>query len=359
MYDVAIIGAGPAGATLARLLGSRYRVLLVDKRRLDLRPAEDNLVKCCGGLVAPDAQKVFAQLGLGLPAKVLVGPQLFVVRTIDLAQNLERYYQRFYINVDREKLDRWLVSLITGSVDMRFGCMYRGHEREKSGFLVHLRQGDHTTSVRTRLLVGADGANSLVRRHAFPASPTVLRYIAVQEWFGVSEALPYFTAIFDSSITDFYAWTIPKEDQLLIGAALRPGPDANVRFEQLKLKLQEYGMTWSERSRREGAFISRPTTVDQVNSGSDGVALLGEAGGWISPSSSEGLSYALTSAIYLAESMDEDLDGAVARYTNRCTSLKRNILLKNLKSPGMYNPRLRSLVMQSGLLSVSVQSARE
>ncbi len=35
MYDIAIIGAGPAGATLARLVAGRYRVLLVDKRQLD------------------------------------------------------------------------------------------------------------------------------------------------------------------------------------------------------------------------------------------------------------------------------------------------------------------------------------
>ena len=34
MYDVAIIGAGPAGATLARLIGGRYKVLLIEKRQL-------------------------------------------------------------------------------------------------------------------------------------------------------------------------------------------------------------------------------------------------------------------------------------------------------------------------------------
>jgi len=32
MYDIAIIGAGPAGATLARLAGKNYKVLLIDKR---------------------------------------------------------------------------------------------------------------------------------------------------------------------------------------------------------------------------------------------------------------------------------------------------------------------------------------
>ena len=53
MYDVAIIGAGPAGATLARLLSPRLRVLLADRRRLDGPFTEGSLSKPCGGLLAP------------------------------------------------------------------------------------------------------------------------------------------------------------------------------------------------------------------------------------------------------------------------------------------------------------------
>jgi len=32
MYDVIIVGGGPAGATLSRLIGKRYKVLLIEKR---------------------------------------------------------------------------------------------------------------------------------------------------------------------------------------------------------------------------------------------------------------------------------------------------------------------------------------
>lgn len=32
MYDIAIVGAGPAGATLARLVGGKFKTLLIDKR---------------------------------------------------------------------------------------------------------------------------------------------------------------------------------------------------------------------------------------------------------------------------------------------------------------------------------------
>ena len=94
MYDVAIIGAGPAGATAARLLGSSYRVLLVDRRRLDEDadgPAGSaDAGKPCGGLLSPAAQRELARQGLGVPASTIAGPQLFAVRTVDLTSGLAR-----------------------------------------------------------------------------------------------------------------------------------------------------------------------------------------------------------------------------------------------------------------------------
>ena len=105
MYDVAIIGAGPAGATLARLISDRFGVLLVDKRRLSGADTDEFPGKCCGGLLAPDAQGMLSKMGLGLPKSVLVDPQLFVVRAIDVKQRTERYYQRYYINMDRGRFD--------------------------------------------------------------------------------------------------------------------------------------------------------------------------------------------------------------------------------------------------------------
>ncbi|HZX45839.1 MAG TPA: NAD(P)-binding protein [Clostridia bacterium] len=138
MYDIAIIGAGPAGATLARLLGKDYKVLLLERRQL-IKPAEGCFEKCCGGLIAPDAQQMLAKLGLGVPKEILVGPQLFTVRTIDIQNNIERYYQRHYINIDRERFDRWLVSLIPPAVDIRCGALFKGFSAEQETVRVVFR----------------------------------------------------------------------------------------------------------------------------------------------------------------------------------------------------------------------------
>lgn len=354
MYDIAIVGAGPAGATLARLLANRYRVLLVDRRDLAQEASPGAIIKCCGGLLAPDAQKVLAELGLGLPEEVLVGPQLFVVRTIDLDQRYERYYQRFYVNIDREKFDRWLVSLVPDSVTRHFGTTLCGHQWENEAVTLTLQAAGRRWQERARFLVGADGANSLVRRQAATIPVRLRQYVAIQERFSVEQPMPYFTAIFAHDVTDFYGWTIPKQNELLVGVALEPGKQAETRFQDFKLRLKQYGLSWGERTRREGALLLRPQ-ANQPLPVLGGVALVGEAAGWISPSSAEGVSYALRSAIMLADSLQQGLSGALGRYRRATICLRSNLLGKNLKSPAMYNPQLRTLAMHSGLLSVKVR----
>ncbi|MFZ5643896.1 MAG: FAD-binding protein [Bacillota bacterium] len=355
MYDIAIIGAGPAGATLARLVGKSYKVLLIDRRDFDGPPAEGpGSAKCCGGLLAPDAQKMMALLGLGLPESVLVGPQLFTVRTIDLKEGLQRYYQRFYINMDREKFDRWLVSLIPPEVDSRFGTHLKKCEGKENTFRLYLSQRGKTYQESARVIVGSDGAFSSVRRNLFPGAPCPEKYVAVQEWFPAEKALPYFTTIFDTDITDFYSWTIPKGSYLILGSAISPHVRVAEKFKLLKNKLNNCGFEFGKPAHREGTFILRPLSVRQVVHGADGIALIGEAAGWISPSSAEGLSYALKSALSCAESLNDGLEGFFNRYYRKTGQIRKNIIMKNLKSPFMYSPILRKVVMSSGLLSMDV-----
>jgi flavin-dependent dehydrogenase len=113
--------------------------------------------------------------------------------------------------------------------------------------------------------------------------------------------MPYFSSLFDPEITDYYCWTIPKDDHLIIGAALPPRDRTAERFELLKHKLRACGLHFGKRIRREAAFLLRPLAARQVSTGNTGIVLLGEAAGWISPSSAEGLSYAFRSALALAQ----------------------------------------------------------
>lgn len=360
MYDLIIVGAGPAGATLARLLEEDYKILLLDKKQLapHADPGEtSSWEKCCGGLIAPDAQRMLARMGLGVPREVLVGPQLFTVRTIDVQHNIERYYQRHYINIDRGKFDSWLVSLLAGT-EVRLASSFKSLEQSSAGIRVKYTWKGQEHEVWTKFLVGADGAASAVRRRLKPETK-IRKYISIQEWFRAKHSNAYYSAIFDREITDFYSWTIPKEEYLLVGAALIPNDNASGKFELLKQKLENYGFDLREKVRRTGAFILRPESPSQIYLGQGNVALIGEAAGWISPTSAEGLSYAFRSALAFAASYREyggkrPADVLKGYYKNT-GDLRLNIRMKNLKAPFMFNQGLRKMALRSGLLSIDIR----
>jgi len=219
-YDIAIIGAGPAGSTLARILEGKFKVLLVDKRPLNKEPSK--LIKNCGGLIAPDAQKALATFGLAIPKDVLVSPQMFSVETIDFDNSMMRTYQRHYINVDRERFDRWLVSLCENSCEQMFSTRFRGAFIKNGKYIVELLQNSQRVEVSADIIVGADGANSKVKKELLEQQESsAKRYISIQEWFPNRKNLNQFVAIFDSEISNFYSWIIPKDNGIIFGQQLK------------------------------------------------------------------------------------------------------------------------------------------
>ncbi|MFW6369420.1 MAG: FAD-binding protein [Myxococcota bacterium] len=347
-YDVVIVGAGPAGATLARLLSPRYSVLLADSREV----TDSKQAKVCGGLLAPDAQRALAALGLGLPLDILVGPQLFAVRALDLLQGHMRFYQRHYVNIDRGAFDRWLVSLVPPQVEVCAGLRFRSARRDEGRWAVRFLRGDRIEEVQAELIVGADGAASSVRRKLSPKAVKAKRYVALQERFSASDSEPFFSAFFDPRLTDFYGWMIPKGDQILLGAALPERADAAARFERFKDSLALRGVQIGEPLVREAALILRPGPRRSPFLAADGVALIGEAAGLISPSSAEGISYAFCSAVALAEALSPGLNSFSGRYRRALAGVLLKIMLKSAKAPFIFTPWMRGAVMRAGISRV-------
>lgn len=350
IFDVAIVGLGPAGATLARMLAPRFRIIALDQKK-DV-PAAPGFRKPCGGLLAEDAQLALARQGLALPNSVLADPQLFTVRTIDFFQKLERNYRQFYINMDRHKFDLWLKSLIPPAADVRHNVhVQKIGERENGLRTVTFFATGTLKTISARIVVGADGAASLVRKTLFPAHK-IRSYTAVQEWFEDAEPAPLYACFFDERLTDCYGWAVSKDKQIVFGAAL-PRENASQAYTNLLKRARDYGFQLGAPIRREACQVLRPERLRDFKLGAAGAFLIGEAAGFISPSSLEGMSYALDSAEMLAGAFDANLDPEkiFANYTARSRKLRLKLLSKILKNPFMYNPKLRKIVMKSGIAS--------
>ncbi len=348
-YDIIILGLGPAGATLARLLPPSLRVCAIDKKA----PEDSSFKKVCGGLLAPDAQKFFARLDLTLPKDVLVNPQIFSVRAIDLDCGLTRYYQRFYMNLDRDRFDKWLISLLPASVSLRLGCVCTAVSRIDGGFSVSfLDLSGKLCRVSAPYLVGADGAASLVRREFFQGRP-IRRYTAIQQWFEDSGANPFYSSVFDSRATDCYSWSLSKDGKFIFGGAY-PVKNSRENFESQKRSLEKQGFCFGEPLKTEACVVYRPSRYSDFRTAKNGAFLIGEAAGFISPSSLEGISYAMRSGYLAAEAFKKRPKHPEIYYHKKALGIKFGLMLKLIKCPFMYNRHLRKLVMKSGLTAIDM-----
>lgn len=303
--------------------------------------------KPCGGLLSPDAQKFLARSGLTLPKEILVTPQIFAVKTMDLKADITRYYQRSYLNMDRDKFDRWLRSLIPKNVTMISGrCTLVS--REGGGFRVAYKTESGECSLTSKYVAGADGAGSIVRSCLFPKLKT-RSYIAIQRRFKGEKIAPFYSCVFDSDTSDCCSWSISKDGFLIYGGAFAK-KDCREMFRKQLETAEKHGFSFSSEVGTEACLVLRPKSVREISGGGGGAFLLGEAGGFISPSSLEGISWAMRCGELCAMSLKKP--DPVGEYLKLTQKLRFKLWLKILKCPFMYRPALRKAVMVSGINSL-------
>lgn len=345
MYDVAIVGAGPAGAIFAKTLAEKnteLKILLID--------GSNDVSKVCGGLISPSAQKQLAMLGLELPVDVLENPQIFSVGVIDLAIEYERRYIRQYINTDRTRFDEWLKSLIPNTVEIIKGRCLDIKEGEE--YTLSVKSFDVVEKYTAASVVGADGGSSIVRRSLF--NKKIYHYVSIQEWYRYeTKALPSYSCVYDSETSDNCSWTIKKGEYFVFGGSFVK-KNCREAFEKQKARLEKYlGIDFGVPVRKEACLLTCPKRAGDILCGKPGAYLLGEAAGFITSDSFEGISSALLTGRMLAEAYAEGgtHENIIRLYNVKTKKQKRKIRYRIFKMRMLCSPLIRHFVMKSGVKS--------
>lgn len=340
IYNIVIVGAGPAGSYLSSLLkSSNGKVLILDKRI-------DNEVlikseKPCSGLVAVPAQKYLAGMISENRNNILAKPSKLNVRIIDTSTKRQITQSQEVYNINRIQMEQNLISEIPDYVEILYEAIFISYREIKDGLKeVTIRHKNNTIKLITKVLVGADGANSKIRKTKYNKND-IPKYTGI-EWIikaPENKISAHFNIILAPELTDYYLWVFPKNDTVLIGGAFKNISDPKVIPQPFINHLKDLGIIenspdiigfWAHPILRP---VKRRHLVQGVN---NNIYLIGESAGFICPTSAEGYSYAFSSAEELSKELNSEYKST---YTD--TKNIKRIIKKLVRKHLIYNRNIR------------------
>jgi Dehydrogenases (flavoproteins) len=322
IYDIAIIGAGPAGIILAKSLSSSFSICIIERTRK----------KCCGGILNNDSVLEIESLGLSLPQGVLCSIQLTKLRLINRNCLRQCTTEINYKNINREKFDKWLFDSINGkdNIEIFRDTLYLKHKSDYEYYTLQIYRNGKYETIKTKNIVGADGAFSRVRMNIAPKYVMNRNYLCVQGIFENEQQLDEYVFYYDKNVNDFYSWIIPKDGKTIIGGAFNSSRDARKQFEVLCKQVNQIGYQVNQVRDINSDFLVN-TMKNEILLGEKGIGLVGEAAGIISPTTGEGISYAIRSARILSDCINKSYTKWESQYNKKMKAIISEIRKKELK----------------------------
>ncbi|MDT0309939.1 geranylgeranyl reductase family protein [Streptomyces sp. DSM 44917] len=305
VWDVVVVGAGPAGASAARAAAEAgRRVLLLEKAELP------RYKTCGGGIIGPSRDAL--PPGFDLPLQDRVHAVTFSLNG-RLARTRKSRRMLFGL-VNRPEFDQRLAeAAVKAGAELRTGATVSRVEQhgpsvpDRRTVAVVLAGGE---TLLARAVVGADGSASRIGAHVgvrlaqvdlgleaeIPVPPEVAR-----DWSG--------RVLIDwGPLPGSYGWVFPKGDTLTVGVISARGEGAATK-RYLEDFIGRLGLAGFEPALSSGHLTRCRTDDSPLSRGR--VLVCGDAAGLLEPWTREGISFALRSgrlagqwAVRIAEAGD-------------------------------------------------------
>lgn len=294
IYDVVVIGAGPAGSHLSYLLSKYgYKVALVDRTKF---PRD----KLCGGLLTYKTLKILESRYSNIDINGFEVQSAHVFFKNELLASFDLLSSPYIVN--RYTFDSKLVSQAKN-----YGCCtYFGVSLNIIDFSKNEVHLSDESVIKYVQLVGADGVLSKVRKLSGishnQSGFCIEAYVPRNQVKDLSRLDKGGIEIYYGNFTKGYGWLFPRKDSVLVGA----GSITNEINEKEIISLFHeflHTVTYCENIKVCGAYIPAGNSIVLGTPQHENLCLIGDAAGLIDPFTGEGIYYALLSAEMAAKAI--------------------------------------------------------
>ncbi len=296
MYDVVVVGAGPAGSMAAKTAAEKgLNVLLIEKRQEIGVP-----VRCAEGISKKSLERFF-EVKKRWIANEVIGAKIYSPDGTEIELSEEKAGNEVGYVLERRVFDRDLARMAAkAGAEVIVKTTAVKFERKGGILEVHLRRMGDDWKVETKILIGADGVESRIGREA-----GIIKTLKLNEIESCAQYLMTNLDV-DKNYTYFYlgreiapggyAWIFPKGNSSAnVGIGVMPS---------LAKKSAKYYLDKFIKDKNiEGSIVefvagAVPVYGEIETAVSDNIMLAGDAAYHADPITGGGIANALTAGYY-------------------------------------------------------------
>lgn len=319
MYDIIVIGAGPAGSTAAKTLADNgCKVLLVEKFKMP------RYKSCSGQLIKKSMDLVQKYYGEPVPTSTMCVPteNRGMIFTDDKGKSFR--FEQDGLNVWRSSFDKWLADKAAQS-----GAEVRDNTAviscvEENGIVTVTLKGEQTYTEQAKYVIDGEGVVGTLKRKLLGGNPQYITTYQTYNQGSIDLDYHFFHAYLQPELSEYDAWFNVKDNQLVLGVSVKDSSKAEYYYARFIAYMKEkHNLRIDKQLKTDKWLMPHIRPGCAIDYGVGRVLFVGEIAGFLNPMG-EGISAGMESGHHAANAVMrhfDDLEAVYADYKENTAAL--------------------------------------